>query len=271
MEWSTIDGAVSLVAALALMTVFGLLNLLSIATEAQRAPSPDRSSLRRLGVGAAVLIRLALVFALLLIVSGAQTPILSLSTTWLEIGATAEALALFLGGICVIAAGLRAAPHLLMIDDLEQDVDRRGQRTRSGAAAAILLSTLWFGAAAVTASMVFTRDFTLLAIAATVSGGTMLWFSGRVVDILTQFRRLQLLGLLSAFVVGLALLSAGGAAAGLVIFGGAVTAVTKPTLLFIIVVCVVAALAARGFARRLAAEKQLEARRIAGRAVGLGR
>jgi len=98
----TIDNFITLAMLTLLQAVLGLDNLLYISLESKRAPEEKQKRVRSLGIGMAIVLRIALLFILIRVIAYFQDPIFGFDfTDILEGKFNIHSLIVLLGGIFI--------------------------------------------------------------------------------------------------------------------------------------------------------------------------
>ncbi|MEO1329582.1 MAG: hypothetical protein AAFW46_07970 [Pseudomonadota bacterium] len=262
MELFSLEGVAALALLIALQAMLAAHNLLAIDIEARRAPPEDQANLRRLGVGAAVAFRLAILFVALTMLSTAGAPLFSLDWTGvIEARVGLGALLLALGGVLTLNIATREIMRLLAIEHLEADVMRRGQTDAKRALAGIALVNLLVSAAVILSSIALTRSFVLLAIATLASGVFLMLWADRAAELMKRDRMRQVFGLFALLVIGLLTLSQGLDAAALSLLGHEIGAIPTPTAYVSILVVAGLYIVQKRYRTKLLSEKRAELHR----------
>lgn len=185
-----------------LEVVLGVDNLIFLSLLVDRLPGPQRASARRLGLGFAMLTRLALLFSIVWL-AGFTAPLLTVRGH----GVSGRALILFAGGLFLFVKSVT--------EILEQRVGARRPRS-AGAAGGFWLVVLQIGAVDVVFSLdsVFTAvglaNHLEVMVAAIVTAVLfMLWLAALVGAFLDRHPSLKVLALAFLLLIGLALMAQG--------------------------------------------------------------
>ncbi len=260
-EVLTVEGVFTLMMLIFLQAVLGFDNLLYISIESRRAPPEAQARVRRLGIGIAIALRLVLLFAILALLDAFKAPLFTVETEAVSGAFTFGTIVFLLGGAFIMYTAMKEIAHMLSLQHLDTDVERRGQKSASEAIFWIVLMNLVFSFDSILSAVAITTDFITLAIAIVLSGALMIILADRVSSFLERNRMYEVLGLFILLIVGVLLLSEGGEKAGLAFFGYEVEAMSKTTFYFSVVVMVLLDLAQSRYKKRLALEKRTEIRR----------
>ena len=222
-----------------LQAVLGFDNLLYISIESRRAPEADQSRVRHLGIGLAVVLRIALLFALIHVIDKFDSTLFSIPGSGLVQGIfTLQSLIVLAGGVFIIYTALKEIFHMIALHDLSQDIGERKPTSVKMVVGRIVLMNLVFSFDSILSAMALTDKFWVMAVAILIGGVLMVWLADRVSQFLQRNRAYEVLGLFILFIVGIMLLSEGGELAGLSLFGHEVQKMSKATFYFVIGVLV---------------------------------
>ena len=255
MDLLTLDNLFTLLMLIALQAVLGFDNLLYISLESKRAPAEKQAMVRRLGIGLAVFLRIALLFALMELIDLFQDPIFSIGWTGvIESTFNLHALIVLLGGAFIMYTATKEVLHMMSLDEEEH------QQTTPGSVSLIITSIVVmnaiFSVDSILSAMALTDVFFVMATAIIIGGVLMIWLADRVSDFLQKNRMYEVLGLFVLFVVGIMLITEGGHLAQMTLFGSEVHAMTKTTFYFVIVVLVLTDLVQGRYRKKLMRMKE---------------
>jgi predicted tellurium resistance membrane protein TerC len=241
-----------------LQAVLGFDNLLYISIESKRV-APDRQSfVRKTGIGLAILLRIALLFAVVQAIGYLQEPFFSLAAAGLVEGAfNLHSVIVLLGGVFIIYTAVKEIHHMLALDELGAG---DGQASRSTGAALfwIVAMNLVFSFDSILAAVALTDAFWVMATAVVISGGLMIWLADHVAEFLKRNRMFEVLGLFILLIVGMMLLSEGGHLAHLRLFGFAIEPMAKSTFYLVIFVLVAVDLVQSRYRKKLMRQRAME-------------
>lgn len=234
-----------------LQAILGFDNLLYVSLESKRVPPDRQRFVRRLGIGLAIVLRVALLFLVLHVVETFREPLFGLH--WAEVVEgefNVHALIVLLGGAFVLYTATKEILHMLRLH-----LGDGGQSRRSVGAAVfwIVVMNLVFSFDSILSAMALTKVFWVMATAVVISGVMMMWLSDAVSRFLQRNRMYEVLGLFVLFVVGVMLLTEGGHLSHLRLVGNPVTPMTKTTFYFVIGILVVTDLVQTRYQRKLMA------------------
>ena len=250
MDILSFDNLVTLALLTLLQGVLGFDNLLYVALESKRAPVRRQASIRRWGIGIAIVLRIVLLFALTSMIGYFQEPIIGLHNIGLVEGQfNVHSIIVLLGGAFIIYTSTREILHMTVVDDLEHE--ERGARPIHTILLWIVAMNLVFSFDSILSAMALTDVFWVMATAIVIGGVMMIWLADSVAEFLQRNRMYEVLGLFILFVVGIMLLSEGGHLAHLRLLGNKVTPMSKTTFYFVIGVLVLTDVAQSRYQKRL--------------------
>ncbi len=239
-EIFSLDNLFTLAMLVLLQAVLGFDNLLYIALESQRVAPDQQARVRHLGIIIALVLRIILLLGLTQAVKYFQEPFFSVNFPNLfEITLNFHSLIVLSGGVFIIYTAIKEIIHLLSVDDLGDAGDTSHLRSVAVAVTWIVAMNVVFSFDSILSAMALTDNFWLMAIAVVISGGLMLWLADHVAVFLQKNRMYEVLGLFILFIVGILLLSDGGALAQLAFFGYPVEPMAKSTFYFVISVLII--------------------------------
>lgn len=251
----TIDNLLTLLMLTMLQAVLGFDNLLYISMESKRVDERDRQRVRRLGIGIAIVLRIALLFVLVEAIKYFEAPFLELETSPLHVHLSGHALIVLLGGGFIVYTAVKEIFHMLAPIDITDDAAGKPRRSVLKAVTMIVLMNLVFSFDSILGAIALTDHFGVMATAVVISGVLMIWLADRVSSFLQKNRMYEVLGLFVLLLVGVMLLSEGGELAHLAFFGHEVEAMTKSTFYFVIAVLVVVDVVQGRYQKKLLAAK----------------
>ena len=238
-----------------LQAVLGFDNLLYISLESKRARPEDRARVRKIGIGLAIILRIALLFVLMKIIELVQEPLFGVHTHPISGDFNIHALIVLGGGGFIMWTAVKEIWHMVSLRADEPGVeDDREPRSANSVIGMIVIMNLVFSFDSILSAMALTKVFWVMATAIVVGGLLMIWASDRVSEFLQKNRMYEVLGLFVLLIVGVMLLSEGGHLAHMHLFGGEITAMSKATFYFVITVLVLTDIVQSRYQRKLAAE-----------------
>lgn len=234
----SLDNVATLGLLILLQAVLGFDNLLYISLESKRAPVEKQATVRRLGIGIAIFLRIFLLLALIKVIQYFQDPVLGLYFSGIVEGSfNLHSLIVLLGGVFIIYTATKEIFHMIGQEDLGHE------ETKKGSVGMIIFwivaMNLVFSFDSILSAMALSDVFWVMATSIIIGGILMIWLSDRVAVFLQKNRMYEVLGLFVLFVVGIMLLTEGGHLANLQLFGREITAMSKATFYFVIGVLVI--------------------------------
>ncbi len=253
-----LDNIFTLLMLILLQAVLGFDNLLYISIESKRAPEDKQKFVRTLGIGIAMVLRIALLFILVNVIQLFQDPIFGLHASGIIEGTfNVHSLIVLFGGGFILYTAVKEIWHMVY---LEEHGEESGEKANTGKVIAlIVLMNLIFSFDSILSAMALSDVFWVMATAIIFSGVLMIWLSDKVSTFLAKNRMFEVLGLFILFLVGVMLLSEGGHLAELELFGSHVTPMSKTTFYFVIFVLVIVDIVQGRYQKRLIAEKAKKA------------
>ncbi|MDH3661534.1 MAG: tellurium resistance protein TerC [Alphaproteobacteria bacterium] len=253
------DNISTLLMLVLLQAVLGFDNLLYISIESKRVPADSQASVRRIGIGLAILLRIVLLFVIIQAIQYFQAPFVSFHQEGIVEGSfNVHAALTLLGGAFIIYTAMKEIAHMLAIDELGGYPGHGGTRSVASAVTWIVLMNLVFSFDSILSAMALTDVFWVMATAIVISGLLMIWLSDHVAEFLEKNRMYEVLGLFVLFIVGILLVSEGGHLAHLKLLGYAVEPMAKSTFYFVLAVLLVVDIVQSRYQKKLLAQKALE-------------
>lgn len=257
MDLLTFENLGNLVMLIFLQAVLGFDNLLYISIESKRAPQHLQAAVRRWGIIIAVALRVILLFAMIRLIEALEAPFFSLNIEGIIEGDFNFAVIVFLfGGIFIMYTAVKEISHMLSVEHLDTDVEKKSGRSATSVIAMIVFMNLIFSFDSILSAIAITEVFPVLMIAILASGLAMLLLTDKVSEFLEANRMYEVLGLFILLIVGVVLLGEGGHKGHLMLFGYAVEPMSKSTFYFSVVVLFVVEFIQSGYQRKLAAERK---------------
>ena len=256
MDTLTLDNFFTLGMLVLLQAVLGFDNLLYISLESKNAPEDKQSYVRKLGIGLAVILRIALLFILISVIDSFKDPILNIH--WeniIESEFNIHSMIVLVGGAFIIYTAMKEIWHMISLEEHEEQHEKKTKSTGQ-VIFMIVLMNLVFSFDSILSAMALTDVFWVMASAIIIGGLLMIWLSDRVSTFLQKNRAYEVLGLFILFLVGVMLLSEGGHLAHLHLFGSEVTPMSKTTFYFIIFILVITDIVQGRYQKKLMKAKQ---------------
>ncbi len=159
-----------------------------------------------------------------------------------------------LGGIFIIYTAFKEIMHMLAVNHLEGDDEKKKPRSVSASIFWIVLMNLVFSFDSILSAIALTHNVWVMGAAIIASGLLMIWLADRVSDFLKKNRMYEVLGLFILLIVGIMLVSEGAHLASLHLFGNEITPMEKATFYFVIAIMVIIDLVQSRYQTKLMAE-----------------
>lgn len=272
----TIENLFTLVMLVLLQAVLGFDNLLYISLESKKAPQDKRSYVRKLGIGLAIVLRIALLFILTSIIGVFQEPIFGLNLGELtsvtnshnethmihgilDSSFNIHSLIVLIGGGFIIYTAIKEIWHMMLLKEHEE-TEKKKMSINTVITWIVIMNLVFsfdsiLSAMALTSHMEYTSQLTLMTIAIVLGGVLMIVMADKVSSFLQKNRMYEVLGLFILLIVGIMLLTEGGHLAHLHLFGNEITPMSKTTFYFIIITLVLIDLVQGRYQKKLLAEK----------------
>lgn len=259
----TLDNLFTLGLLTMLQAVLGFDNLLYISLESKRAPLESQAKVRRLGIGAAIFLRIALLFALVTLIDYFQNPIFGLYLTNVAEGSfNLHSIIVLLGGAFIIYTATKEILHMMSLEEADHG-DDSGQKSVGSVIVAIAIMNLVFSFDSILSAMALTDVIPVMATAIVIGGLLMIVLADKVSEFLQKNRMYEVLGLFVLFVVGIMLVTEGGHLAHLKLFGNPVHAMSKTTFYFVIGVLILTDIVQGRYQKKLLLAKEAKAKVLA--------
>lgn len=222
-----------------LQAVLGFDNLLYISLESKKAPESQQNRVRLIGIGLAMVLRIALLFVLTSLSDFFQnTKLFALHYQAFSADFNLDSMVTLFGGGFIIYTAIKEIFHMMSID--QHTAENSAEKSSIAKIIIwIVVMNLVFSFDSILSAMALTDNFWIMAIAIVISGVLMIVLSKTVSEFLKKNRLYEILGLFILFIVGIMLVSEGGHKAHMSFFGNPVEAMTKTTFYFVIAILVV--------------------------------
>ncbi len=254
----SIQGLFTLGMLVLLQAVLGFDNLLYISIESKRVEESKQSMVRKLGIGLAIVFRIALLFVVVNLVKVLQEPFLEIESDVFSAIITGHSLIILGGGAFILWTALKEIYHLLAVPDLEHEGEKSAPNSVAKAVTLIVIMNLVFSFDSILSAMALTESVAIMATAIVISGMMMIWLADHVAEFLKRNRMYEVLGLFILFIVGVMLVSEGGHMASIALFGQHVNAMAKSTFYFVLLVLIVVDVAQSRYQKKLLAQRDAE-------------
>lgn len=238
-----------------LQAVLGFDNLLYISIESKRVPQDQQSTVRKAGIGLAIIFRIVLLFILVNLVEQLQGTFLSVESSALAFSLSGHSLIVIAGGAFILWTAIKEIYHLLAVQDVSKDPTKKQQSTLGKSITMIVIMNLVFSFDSILSAMALTELMAIMTIAIVISGLLMMLLADRVADFLQKNRMYEVLGLFILFIVGIMLVSEGGHLAHVSLFGTEVTPMSKSTFYFVLLVMILVDVVQSRYQKKLLAQQ----------------
>jgi len=201
-----------------LQAVLGFDNLLYISLESKRAPEEKQAWVRKVGIGIAIFLRIALLFVLVNLIEKFQFELFGFSSGLFEGHFNGHSLIVLAGGIFIIYTATKEVWHMMSIEEQENIEDKKPASVNS-VMAMIIIMNLVFSFDSILSAIALTDVFWVMAAAIVISGLLMIFLADVVSNFLKKNRMYEVLGLFVLFVVGIMLVTEGAHLAHIKLFG----------------------------------------------------
>lgn len=251
----TFGGLFTLGMLILLQIVLGFDNLLYISIESKRVPEDDQSRVRRLGIGLAIVFRIALLFVLIWLIDLLRDPFFTFESAFATGAISGHSVIVIFGGAFILWTALKEIYHLLAEHDVTDASHKSATSTVAKSVTLIVIMNLVFSFDSILSAMALTKDFAIMATAIVFSGALMILLADQVAEFLKKNRMYEVLGLFILLIVGVMLVSEGGHLAELAFFGHHVTPMAKSTFYFVLAVLIIVDIVQSKYQKRLLEKK----------------
>ncbi len=250
-----IENFATLGALVMLQAVLGFDNLLYISLESKRAPAEKQAMVRKVGIGLAVLLRIALLFVLVKLIAYVQDPLFGINIgNIVQSEFNLHSIIVLIGGVFILYTATKEVLHMMSLEDIHSG--ETSQKSVGAVIFWIVLMNAVFSFDSILSAMALTDVLWVMTTAIVIGGLLMIWLSDRVSDFLEKNRMYEVLGLFILFIVGIMLIGEGGHLAHLTLFGNPVVPMSKTTFYFVIGVLVLIDLVQGRYQKKLILAKQ---------------
>ena len=254
----SIQGLFTLGMLVLLQAVLGFDNLLYISIESKRVEESKQSQVRKLGIGLAIIFRIALLFVVVNLVKALEDPFATISNKFIDVKLSGHSLIVLGGGAFILWTAIKEIYHLLSVHEIDHDGGQKAKNSVAKAITLIVVMNLVFSFDSILSAMALTENMYIMATAIIISGILMMWLADHVAEFLKKNRLCEVLGLFILFIVGVMLVSEGGHVAHLKLFGHEIKPMTKTTFYFVLFVLVVVDIVQAKFQKNLLAQQAFE-------------
>lgn len=250
MDLFTLENLFTLLMLTLLQAVLGFDNLLYISLESRRAPPAEQATVRRWGIGIAIVLRIVLLFVLMRMIAYFQDPVFHVDIEGIiHAEMNIHSIIVLVGGAFIMYTATKEVLHMMSLDEL--DKDDRSPKSIFSIVTWIVLMNLVFSFDSILSAMALTKVFAVMAAAIVISGLMMIFLADTVSEFLKKNRMYEVLGLFVLFIVGVMLITEGGHLGHIKIFDEEITPMTKMTFYFVIGVLVITDIVQSRYQRKL--------------------
>lgn len=258
MEPTLIQNLGTLLMLVILQAVLGFDNLLYISLESKNAPADKRSYVRKVGIGLAIFLRIALLFVLLKLIDLFQGHLFDINLGKLFSGDfNGHSLIVLAGGGFIIYTAIKEIWHMIALEEDEKNQEKR-QKSTGQVIFMIILMNLVFSFDSILSAIALTDVLWVMATAIIIGGLLMIFLADKISDFLAKNRMYEVLGLFILFLVGIMLVTEGGHLAHIKIWGTPVEQMSKSTFYFILIILILTDIAQGRYQKNLVKIKQRE-------------
>lgn len=209
---------------------------------------------RKTGILIAVALRIVLLFVMIKLIELLTEPFFAIHWVRLIEGSfNFSALVFIFGGGFIMYTAVKEISHLLAVDDVHTDVNKRANKSALSVILLIVFMNLIFSFDSILSALAITDVFIVLAVAIVVSGLSMRVLADTVANFIQKNRKYEVLGLFILLIVGIVLLGEGGHVSPLTLFGYQVEQMAKSTFYFSIAVLVLVDVIQTGYQKKIEA------------------
>ena len=255
-ELFSFGNLIDLLLLILLQAVLGFDNLLYISLESQRAPAENQASVRRWGIGLAVVLRIALLFLLLNMIEAFQQELFAINLPGIvEAQFDLHAVIVLFGGVFILYTAMKEILHMMSLEELDQE--HKSARSVWSIIFWIVAMNVVFSFDSILSAMAITKTFVIMATAILIGGLLMILLADTVSDFIQKNRMYEVLGLFVLFLVGVMLLTEGGHLSHMHLFGNEITQMSKTTFYFVLSVLVVSDIVQSTYQKKLNRMKEI--------------
>jgi len=233
----TAENIVSLLTLTFLEIVLGIDNIIFISIAANKLSPTDQPKARNIGLVLAMIFRVALLFAISLLISLSE-PFTHFDWGWFRGGISGQGLILFIGGLFLIYKSTSEIHHKLEGDPrVEETNQAAGKAPRKGLSAVIVqiaLINIVFSIDSILTAIGLTQNVAVMIVAVVLSVIIMMLFSGPVGRFVNQHPSIQMLGLAFLIMIGFMLIAEAAHLGEVVVLGAEIGSIPKGYLYFAI-------------------------------------
>ncbi|MFK7925541.1 MAG: TerC family protein [Bacteroidia bacterium] len=262
MESLTVDNFITLGMLVLLQAVLGFDNLLYISLESKSAPADKRSMVRQVGIGLAVILRIALLFILVNLIDLFQDSIFKIEMgEYVSADFNWHSIIVLVGGGFILYTAIKEIWHMIALEEHDETVETK-PRSVGSVIGMIVLMNLVFSFDSILSAIALTDVFWVMATAIVIGGLLMIFLADKISDFLQKNRMYEVLGLFILFLVGVMLVSEGGELAHMELFGTKVEHMSKATFYFVLVVLIIVDVVQGRYQKKLTSAKVAKQKKI---------
>ena len=267
-ELFSIESVMTLGMLILLQAVLGFDNLLYISLESKRVEESKQQSVRRLGIGLAIVLRIVLLIVLIKAIDMLKGRTF-LSFESLPIGGKFDghSLIVLFGGGFIMYTAMKEIWHMMSLEEEAHGAESASRRTAGAAVFWIVVMNMIFSFDSILSAMAIVEkdpetgvfpihSVIVMTVAIIASGLLMIVLADTVSEFLKKNRMYEVLGLFVLFIVGVLLVSEGGHLAHIHLFSYKVEAMQKSTFYFVLAVLVLIEVVQGRYQKKLLAQKQ---------------
>ena len=242
-----------------LQAVLGFDNLLYISLESKNAPAEKRQFVRAWGIGLAIFLRIALLFALYFSKEFFEKfSVFQTDSEYFAANVNLHSLIVLVGGIFIMYTCVKEIWHMTRMEDHSDGHGEQKKKSLVMVVFWIVLMNIVFSFDSILSAMALTDVLWVMTAAIIISGLMMIYLSEHVSTFLEKNRMYEVLGLFVLLIVGIMLVSEGGHLAHLKFFGEYVQPMTKTTFYFVLAVLVLIDIVQGRYQKKLLAKRKAE-------------
>ncbi len=257
-ELFSIPGLFTLGMLVLLQAVLGFDNLLYISIESKRVAEDKQSMVRKLGIGVAIVLRIALLFVVVHLITLLEDAFFTTHNGYVDMAVSGHSLIVLFGGAFILWTATKEIHHLLS----DPEVGHGEEKPTSSVGKAITLivvMNLVFSFDSILSAMALSKNMWIISTAIIISGVMMILLADQVAEFIKKNRMFEVLGLFILFIVGVMLVSEGGELAHVVLFGHEVHHMPKSTFYFVLATLILVDIVQTRYQKRLMARQDKRA------------
>lgn len=250
-----------------LQAVLGFDNLLYISLESKKVVPEKRKSVRVIGIGLAIILRIGLLFLLVKLIPLFEGELFAIHIgDQMHSSFSGHSLIVLFGGGFIIYTAMKEIWHMISHESLEEDKSAKDRgKSANSVIAMIVVMNLVFSFDSILSAIALTKgsgtettQLILMIIAIIVSGALMILLANKVAVFLEKNRMFEVLGLFVLFIVGIMLITEGGELARMEFWGNKIVHMSKTTFYFVIVILVIVDIVQSRYQKKIIKLEQAE-------------